>query len=182
MNLRRCLDYCTNYVNSKTRYFARKSTLFSPVHPVNLSLQYNNVVRSWHWQCILEKQKDSLHPGAGTIKPEIISSLMTGGSDGGGGHTRLSIMSSVTRIMPVRSGGSVLDDRIIMQRPTSSCRTLSKYIISRSLTMAPLITMISSPLMIPERKRYQRAWRHARAFVRSENATFPVKFRAARHC
>jgi len=99
------------------------------------------------------RQKDSLHPGAGTIKPEIISSLMTGGSDGGGGHTRLSIISSVTRMIPVRSGGSVLDDRIIMQRPTSSCRTLSKYIISKSLTMAPLITMISSPLMIPERKR-----------------------------
>lgn len=97
------------------------------------------------------EQRDSLHPGAGTIRPEIISSLITGGSVGGGGQTKLSIISSVTRIIPVRSGGSVLEDRIIMQRPTSSCRTLSKYIISRSLTIAPLITIISSPLMIPER-------------------------------
>lgn len=35
---------------------------------------------------------------------------MTGGSDGGGGHTSESIMSSVTRIMPTRSGGSVRDE------------------------------------------------------------------------
>lgn len=51
-----------------------------------------------------------LQPGAGTISPDIISSLITGGSDGGGGHTSESIMSSVTRIMPARSGGSVRDD------------------------------------------------------------------------
>lgn len=51
-----------------------------------------------------------LQPGAGTISPEIISSLITGGSDGGGGHTKDSIMSSVERIMPTRSGGSVRDD------------------------------------------------------------------------
>lgn len=51
-----------------------------------------------------------LHPGAGTISPEIISSLITGGSDGGGGHTSDSIMSSVDRITPTRSGGSVRDD------------------------------------------------------------------------
>lgn len=35
---------------------------------------------------------------------------MTGGSDGGGGHTSESIMSSVTRIMPTVSGGSVRDE------------------------------------------------------------------------
>lgn len=97
-----------------------------------------------------EKKVALLHPGAGTIKPEIISSLITGGSEGGGGQTKLSIMSSVTRIIPVRSGGSVREDLIIIQRPTSSCNTLSRYIMSRSLTIAPLITMISSPLMIPE--------------------------------
>lgn len=52
-----------------------------------------------------------LHPGAGTIRPEIISSLITGGSEGGGGHTSDSIMSSVDRITPdTRSGGSVRDD------------------------------------------------------------------------
>lgn len=49
-------------------------------------------------------------PGAGTISPEIISSLITGGSDGGGGHTSDSIISSVDRIIPTRSGGSVRDD------------------------------------------------------------------------
>lgn len=52
----------------------------------------------------------SLQPGAGTIKPDIISSLMTGGSVGGGGQTSESIMSSVTRNIPTRSGGSVRDD------------------------------------------------------------------------
>ena len=36
-----------------------------------------------------------------------------------------------------------------MQREISSCSTDSMNIMSRSLTMAPLITMISSPLMIP---------------------------------
>lgn len=51
-----------------------------------------------------------LQPGAGTIKPDIISSLIMGGSDGGGGQTNESIMSSVTRIMPTRSGGSVRDE------------------------------------------------------------------------
>lgn len=51
-----------------------------------------------------------LHPGAGTIRPEIISSLMTGGSVGGGGQTSESIRSSVTRIMPTSSGGSVRDE------------------------------------------------------------------------
>lgn len=34
------------------------------------------------------------------MRPVIISSLMTGGSEGGGGQTRLSIMSSVVRISP----------------------------------------------------------------------------------
>lgn len=36
-----------------------------------------------------------------------------------------------------------------MTRDSSSCNTLSKYIISRSDTIAPLITIISSPLIIP---------------------------------
>lgn len=40
-----------------------------------------------------------------------MSSEMTGGSLGGGGHTRESIISSVAaRITPVSSGGSVRDD------------------------------------------------------------------------
>lgn len=52
-----------------------------------------------------------LHAGAGTMSPDIMSSEMTGGSLGGGGHTRESIMSSVAaRITPLSSGGSVLDD------------------------------------------------------------------------
>lgn len=41
---------------------------------------------------------------------------------------------------------------IIMTRDSSSCKTLSRYIISRSDTIAPLITIISSPLIIPDRK------------------------------
>lgn len=44
------------------------------------------------------------------MRPEIISSLMTGGSVGGGGQTSESIRSSVTRIMPTSSGGSVRDE------------------------------------------------------------------------
>lgn len=55
---------------------------------------------------------NSLQPGAGTIKPDIISSLIIGGSDGGGGHTIDSIISSVDRKMPARSGGSTRDDLI----------------------------------------------------------------------
>ncbi|KAI9587639.1 hypothetical protein GQX74_003485 [Glossina fuscipes] len=54
--------------------------------------------------------KHLLQPGAGTIRPEIISSLITGGSVGGGGQTNESIISSVTRIIPARSGGSVRDE------------------------------------------------------------------------
>lgn len=38
---------------------------------------------------------------------------------------------------------------IIMTSESSSCSTLSKYIISRSDTIAPLITIISSPLIMP---------------------------------
>lgn len=38
---------------------------------------------------------------------------MIGGSEGGGGHTNESIMSSVTRIIPTKSGGSVRDDLFI---------------------------------------------------------------------
>lgn len=51
-----------------------------------------------------------LQPGAGTINSFIISSLIAGGSVGGGGQTSESIMSSVTRIIPIKSGGSVRDD------------------------------------------------------------------------
>lgn len=147
-----------------------------------------------------------LHPGAGTINSFIISSLIAGGSLGGGGHTSDSIISSVTRIIPTRSGGSVRDDLkiihnghhwkqihtffffvslccstswtcthvcslkcwrkreikenligsnylIIMHRANSSCKTLSMYIISKSDTIAPLITIISSPLMMPIKRR-----------------------------
>lgn len=56
------------------------------------------------------KLNDLLQAGAGTIKPDIISSLITGGSDGGGGQTKLSIMSSVDLIIPEtasRSSSSV---------------------------------------------------------------------------
>lgn len=51
-----------------------------------------------------------LQPGAGTISPEIISSLIIGGSDGGGGQTNDSIISSVDLKIPARSGGSTLED------------------------------------------------------------------------
>lgn len=45
------------------------------------------------------------------MSPDIMSSEMTGGSVGGGGHTSESMMSSVAaRITPVNSGGSVRDD------------------------------------------------------------------------
>ena len=55
----------------------------------------------------------------------------------------------------------VLDDLIIMQRAISSWRTDSMNIMSRSLTIAPLITMISSPLIIPARKkvRWDTGWK-----------------------
>lgn len=59
-------------------------------------------------------KKNLLQPGAGTIKPDIISSLIIGGSDGGGGQTNESIISSVTRIIFARSGGSVLEDLEIL--------------------------------------------------------------------
>lgn len=55
-------------------------------------------------------RENLLQPGAGTINPEIISSLIIGGSDGGGGQTNDSMMSSVERNMPARSGGSTRDD------------------------------------------------------------------------
>lgn len=50
-----------------------------------------------------------LHEGAGTMRSQIISSEIIGGSEGGGGHTRDSIMSSVALSIPepVFSGGSV---------------------------------------------------------------------------
>ena len=47
----------------------------------------------------------------------------------------------------------VLADRIIMQSEISSCKTDSRNIISRSLTIAPFNTIISSPLMTPEIER-----------------------------
>jgi hypothetical protein len=55
-------------------------------------------------------KRNLLHPGAGTIKPEIISSLIIGGSEGGGGHTNDSMMSSVDLKIPAKSGGSTRDD------------------------------------------------------------------------
>lgn len=144
----------------------------------NYTIQYANwnlYLSNVGWKLALDKLSNS--PGAGTIKPEIISSLIIGGSDGGGGHTIDSMMSSVVRIRPINSGGSTRDDLwderwesfflyfmwmkgkifnyksspylIIMHSACSSCRTLSIYIISKSDTMAPLITIISSPLIIP---------------------------------
>lgn len=124
----------------------------------------------------MERKPNLRQPGAGTISPEIISSLITGGSDGGGGHTIESIISSVDRMIPTRSGGSVRDDLlqkwevfirfmfhrsldhfmpylIIMHKACSSWSTLSKYIMSRSETIAPFITIISSPLMTPSGPR-----------------------------
>lgn len=65
---------------------------------------------------IFQPQKNLLQPGAGTMSPVIISSLITGGSDGGGGHTSESIISSVTRIIPPRSGGSVREELQIEQK------------------------------------------------------------------
>lgn len=44
------------------------------------------------------------------MRPEIISSEMRLGSPGGGGHTSLSMMSSVALSRPASSGGSVRDD------------------------------------------------------------------------
>ena len=63
-----------------------------------------------------------LHLGAGTIKLEMASSLRAE-SEGGGGHTMLSIKSSVVLATQlVRSGGSVLELLIIMHRDISSCK------------------------------------------------------------
>lgn len=72
-----------------------------------------------------------LQAGAGTMRPDIMSSEMTGGSLGGGGHTRESIISSVAaRITPVSSGGSVRDDlcAIIYSKKKSKIhiRTMSR--------------------------------------------------------
>lgn len=77
---------------------------------------------------------DLLHPGAGTMSPEIISSEMRLGSPGGGGHTNLSMMSSVALSRPASSGGSVRDDlqtkRLISSRKfwIPSLRTMQVYI------------------------------------------------------
>lgn len=67
----------------------------------------------------MNNYKYSLQPGAGTINSFIISSLIAGGSLGGGGHTSESIISSVTRMMPTRSGGSVRDDLKNYEKQTS---------------------------------------------------------------
>lgn len=48
--------------------------------------------------------------------------------------------------------------RIIMLSDCSSCSTLSKYIISRSDTIAPLMTIISSPLIMPAKKRKRMSY------------------------
>lgn len=67
-----------------------------------------------------------LQPGAGTIKPEIISSLMTGGSDGGGGQTNDSIMSSVERITHPSSGGSVRDDLVLNEKKNANYKIVTE--------------------------------------------------------
>ena len=118
----------------------------------------------------------------------MTSSLIASLSLGGGGQTKLSIMSSVAFFKVVMQSGAsakcyiyllqtirkyhkvskycpemiekisngiipVLADRIIMQSEISSCKTDSRNIISRSLTIAPFNTIISSPLMTPEIER-----------------------------
>jgi hypothetical protein len=76
----------------------------------------DTVVLKHQWKnlliCFFFKQNCSslLQFGAGTMSPEIISSLITGGSDGGGGQTNDSIISSVDRMIPLISGGSTRDD------------------------------------------------------------------------
>ena len=55
------------------------------------------------------------------------------------------------------SGGSRRLERIIMHNESSSCRTLSMYIMSKSLTIAPLITIISSPLIKPEDRQHNKS-------------------------
>ena len=114
-----------------------------------------------------------LLPGAGTMRLEIASSLKEL-SVGGGGQTRLSIISTFRSLPAITGGGSVrkklvldfgfkswlqiylpgLDDLSIMHRVNSSCKTDSINIISKSLTIAPLMTIISSPFIKPviERK------------------------------
>ena len=63
--------------------------------------------------------------GAGTIMEEIISSFMED-SEGGGGQTRLSMISSVVFMSEARSGGSVLDDlfmqNYVTMKLTCYCR------------------------------------------------------------
>ena len=86
--------------------------------------------------------------GAGTIRLEMISSVISW-SEGGGGQTRLSMRSSVVLNRHVTSGGSARQLRIIKESDSSSCNTDSMYIMSKSPTRAPLMTIISSPLMIP---------------------------------
>ena len=69
------------------------------------------------------------------------------------GRAKISFMNRKTHLNPRPFPIKILIScyLIIMHKACSSCRTLSKYIISRSDTMAPLITMISSLLMIPEK-------------------------------
>lgn len=95
------------------------------------------------WSCFI------LSWGAGTIRWLSISSVKTKGSAGGGGQTSWAIAASAAANAAANAGGSVLEERSMRQRESSSCSTDSIYIISRSDTMAPLITSISSPLIMP---------------------------------
>lgn len=55
--------------------------------------------------------------------------------------------------------------RIIMLSDCSSCSTLSKYIISRSDTIAPLMTIISSPLIMPAKKRKRMSYSYITLYI-----------------
>ena len=85
------------------------------------------------------------------MRLEIASSLKEL-SVGGGGQTKLSIISTFRSLPAMTGGGSGLDDLSIMHRVNSSCKTDSINIISKSLTIAPLMTIISSPFIKPKKK------------------------------
>lgn len=59
--------------------------------------------------------------------------------------------------------------RIIMLSDCSSCSTLSKYIISRSDTIAPLMTIISSPLIMPAKKRKRMSYSYIMLYIYIQN-------------
>ncbi len=62
-----------------------------------------------------------------------------------------------------------------MQSEISSCSTDSMNIMSRSLTIAPLITMISSPLIIPVSELIQTR-QHRRKYTSSTRFGSPLVF------